>query len=114
MEPGDVFFQNKFNVHGSVPNVSEDDVRISFDLRYQPIGQATGIHVGPPTVQPIDVSDEPLTWPGFVARSRANPDLELRDNEEWGRMWAETRQEIIAAHAMAKTNRWDPFDPNCA
>ena len=114
MKPGDVYFQNKFTVHGSVSNSSKDDVRISFDLRYQPIGQPTGVPVGPPTPKPVDVSQEPLKWPGFVARSLKNPESVLTDNEEWGRIWAKTREDIISMRAHVKTNRWDPFDPDCA
>jgi hypothetical protein len=114
MNRGDVLFQSKFNVHGSLPNVTEDDVRISFDLRYQPVGQPTGIHFGPKSSRPIDPADEPLTWPGFVARSRAHPELELKDSGEWGRMWAEARASIIAMNAEHNILRWDPFDPRCS
>jgi hypothetical protein len=113
MKPGDVFFQHKHNIHGSLSNVSEEDVRISFDLRYQPVGQNTGVHLGPFTSSPRDVSTEPLTWPGFIARSKSNPSAELRDNEEWGRLWAETRSKIIEMNAVGKLLRWDPFDPRC-
>ena len=41
MDPGDVLFFHKLTLHSSLPNLS-DEVRISFDLRYNPIGQPTG------------------------------------------------------------------------
>ena len=53
---GDVLFMHRQTCHSSLPNVSEQ-VRISFDLRYNPTGQPTG---------------RPL-FPGFVARSRKDP-----------------------------------------
>ena len=70
MDPGDVLFFHKLTLHSSLPNLS-DEVRISFDLRYNPIGQPTGRDA----------------FPGFVARSRRAPESELRDPEEWSRSW---------------------------
>ena len=84
---GDVIFLNKELVHGSLSNVS-DRIRWSFDLRFNPIGQNTGREV----------------FPGFVARSRANPESQLRDPEEWRRMWLDCRSR------MAKINRADTDD----
>ncbi len=65
MKRGDVLFLTKYTLHGSLPNTS-DEVRWSFDRRCNPIGQPTGREA----------------FPGFVARSRANPDSELHDPEE--------------------------------
>ena len=68
MKPGDVLFMTKYTQHGSLENVS-DTIRWSFDLRYNPVGQATG-----------------RAWfPGFIARSRSNPDSELHDPDTVGR-----------------------------
>ncbi len=58
---GGVLF-HKMNLHRALPNRSSG-LRWSMDLRYQPTGQPTG--------RPA--------FPGFVARSRANPDSELKD-----------------------------------
>ena len=67
LDRGSVLFLHKRTVHSSLPNVSEE-VRWSFDLRYNPTGEPTGRHL----------------FPGFVARSRANPETELRDPERFG------------------------------
>jgi hypothetical protein len=55
-----------------------DDIRWSFDLRYQPIGQPTG--------RPA--------FPGFVARSRRYPESELRDWREWRQLWLDARARL--------------------
>ncbi|MDP6699817.1 MAG: phytanoyl-CoA dioxygenase family protein, partial [Candidatus Latescibacteria bacterium] len=62
MKRGDVLFMHRRTCHSSLPNISTE-VRISFDLRYNPSGQPTG---------------RPL-FPGFGARSRKDPWRELRD-----------------------------------
>lgn len=66
MSTGDVLFMHRLTKQGSLPNRS-DDIRWSFDLRYQPIGLPTG---------------RPL-FPGFVARSRQHPEQETTDWREW-------------------------------
>ncbi len=96
MKAGDVLFLDKLTVHGAMPNVS-DDLRWSFDLRYNPTGQDTG-----------------RPWfPGFVARSRANPDSKLKDAVVWAEMWREARSQLARMEAP-RFNRWDPNDPMCA
>lgn len=96
MKAGDVLFLDKLTIHGALPNVS-DDLRWSFDLRYNPIGQDTG-----------------RRWfPGYVARSRANPESELRDPEAWAEMWREARSRLTRME-NPRFNRWDPNDPMCA
>ena len=71
---GDVIFVHRQTVHGSYSNTSEE-VRFSFDLRYNPSDQPTGR----------------IAFPGFVARSRKNPQSELRDPAEWHRLWSQAR-----------------------
>lgn len=96
MKRGDVLFMHRRTCHSSLPNHS-DDVRISYDLRYNPTGQATGREV----------------FPGFTARSRANPASELRDADAWARSWYETREQI-AGFELPVHHRWNSDDPVCA
>lgn len=82
--------------HGSLSNQS-DGYRWSFDLRYNVTGQPTGRS----------------HFPDFVARSRANPGLELKDWREWKRMWEDTRDRLAVAPFIAQ-HRWDASGPYCA
>jgi ectoine hydroxylase-related dioxygenase (phytanoyl-CoA dioxygenase family) len=97
MKPGSVLLMHPRTVHSSLANSTADEVRISMDLRYQPVGQPTG---------------RPM-FPDFVARSRSNPESELRDPEKWARMWLEARARL-AEDTPAAFNRWDPNSPVCA
>ena len=96
MAPGDaMFFFSKLK-HASLPNIS-DEIRWSFDLRFNPIGQPTG-----------------RPWfPGFVARSRVRPESELRDHEGWAQLWVEARS-TLARGEIPDFNRWSKGDPRCA
>ncbi len=76
---GGIVLFHKFNIHCALPNRS-DKMRWSVDLRYHPTGQATG--------RPA--------FPGFVARSRAHPESELRDPVKWARSWQEARARIVS------------------
>lgn len=96
MAPGDVLFLHRRTCHSSLPNVS-NEVRISFDIRYNPTGQATGRDV----------------FPGFVARSRSNPESELRDPEAWAQSWYDTRARL-AVKNIEHYNRWQENDGVCA
>ena len=73
MRPGSVLLMTQRTIHSSLDNVTHDQVRISMDLRYQPIGQPTGR----PAFAPA----------GFVARSRAHPDRALSDPAVWADRW---------------------------
>ena len=97
MKRGDVLFLTKLTMHASLSNMS-DDIRWSYDLRYNPIGQPTGRGV----------------FPGFVARSKAHPETELRDAAEWERIWLQCRAELAAANADRVFNRWNADSPVCA
>ena len=81
---------------GSLANNS-DDVRWSFDLRYNPIGQPTGRDL----------------FPGFVARSRANPESVLRDPATWEKLWRDTRDRL-AQEEHTPFNRWSADAAVCA
>lgn len=87
MDKGDVLFFHKETPHRSTPNLT-DTVRWSLDLRYQKTGTPTG--------RPFQ--------PAVVARSRANPDSELRDWAEWDRLWAAS--EAKAATGKPRNHRW--------
>ena len=93
---GDALFLHKLTVHASHSNHS-DNVRWSFDLRYNPIGQPTGRGA----------------FPGFVARSRGNPGSELRDAAQWARLWRDARQQL-ATQGMGAFNRWSAENAACA
>lgn len=96
MKRGDVLFMHRLTMHSSLPNKS-DEIRWSFDLRYNPVGQATGRGA----------------FPGFVARSKAHPETELRDPEAWRQMWLDTRHRM--AHSENRPfNRWRKDHPMCA
>ena len=60
------------------------------DLRYNPIGQSTGR----------------TAFPGFVARSRSNPDSELHDPFVWNQSWLDARS-ALAKEEEPPFNRWD-------
>lgn len=96
MHKGDAVFFHRKTMHSSGPNVS-NDWRWSFDLRYNPIGMPTG-----------------RSWfPGFVARSRANPETELTDAAQWKEMWLDARDRLLASQ-MPEFLRWQKDDPRCA
>lgn len=97
MDPGDMLFIHKLTLHNSLPNRSEE-IRISFDLRYNPIGQPTGRDV----------------FPGFVARSRRAPETELHDADEWARLWVAARHELADLGEDRPFNRWSADAPVCA
>jgi phytanoyl-CoA hydroxylase len=93
---GSALFLTKLTAHFSHSNHSEH-VRFSFDLRYNPIGQPTGR----------------AAFPGFVARSRANPASELRDAAVWDQLWHDARN-ALATQGMGRFNRWSAENPVCA
>ncbi len=96
MDPGDVLFMQRTTQHRGLPNRS-DGIRWSFDLRYQPTGQPTG-----------------RPWyPGFVARSRAQPDHELTDADRWAALWEAARRELVRT-GNVDFDRWKEGDPLCA
>lgn len=97
MKAGSVLLMHPKTVHSSLGNTTTDQIRISMDLRYQPIGEPTG---------------RPM-FPAFIGRSRANPDLEVRDHESWSQMWLTARTQL-AHNEPGAFNRWDPNSPLCA
>jgi phytanoyl-CoA hydroxylase len=97
MPAGSALFMHQKTVHSSLDNVTPDQVRLSFDLRYQPTGQPTG--------RP--------SFPGFVARSAADPASELRDPAAWAKLWLDARKRL-AEDEGPRLSRWDGNSPVCA
>ena len=82
---------HKHTRHGSLHNDSSQ-VRWSFDLRYQPIGQPTGRAV----------------FPGFVARSAAHPEQVITEPAEWAWLWQQAKDRIVTGEVEMRFNaRWD-------
>jgi ectoine hydroxylase-related dioxygenase (phytanoyl-CoA dioxygenase family) len=91
VKAGGMVLLNKLTEHGSLDN-NTDDIRWSFDLRYQPIGQPTGRSI----------------FPGFVTRSAQHPELAVTDPAEWAQLWWDARDQIASGHdPMVFNNRWD-------
>ncbi len=98
MEPGSVLLMTQRTIHSSLDNVTDGEVRISMDLRYQPTGQPTGR----PAFAPA----------GFVARSAADPDSALHDPAIWAQNWHTVREQL--AEDSQAFNRWKAGEPGCA
>lgn len=96
MKRGSVLLMHRRTQHSSLANVS-DDIRWSFDLRYQPIGQPTG---------------RPM-FPGFVARSRRDPASVLADHSVWAGLWREARARL-AQGETPDFSRWTGNEAVCA
>ncbi|NNF63216.1 MAG: phytanoyl-CoA dioxygenase [Acidimicrobiia bacterium] len=97
---GGIVLLHKLTEHAS-PDNTTDDIRWSFDLRYQPIGQPTGRDV----------------FPGFVARSMADPDSVLSDHQQWAQLWWDARDRIASGEVdMRFGGRWNhnSTQPVCA
>lgn len=88
---GAVLF-HKMNVHQALPNLS-DGLRWIMDLRYHPIGQSTG--------RPA--------FPGFVARSRTDPQTEQTEPSAWAESRDEARNGIVSGDfkgRLFEDTRW--------
>jgi phytanoyl-CoA hydroxylase len=97
MLPGSVLVMHQRTIHSSLDNTTDHAVRVSFDLRYQPIGEPTG---------------RPM-FPGFIARSRIHPESVLRDPFAWAQRWYEARAHL-AERENPTFNRWRADAPICA
>ncbi len=93
---GGVLLMHRLTMHASLANKS-NDIRWSFDLRYQPTGQPTG--------RPA--------FPGFVARSPSNPASETTDWCDWAQLWYEARARL-SHNAPPQFNRWAKDAAACA
>jgi ectoine hydroxylase-related dioxygenase (phytanoyl-CoA dioxygenase family) len=86
MKAGDVHFHHQLLQHSALPNLS-NQLRFSFDLRYQPTEEALGQSLGVP---------ERTLVPGFVARSRLHPERELTDWRQWVDYQEDMRRQFMA------------------
>jgi ectoine hydroxylase-related dioxygenase (phytanoyl-CoA dioxygenase family) len=82
--------------HASLTNTT-DGFRWSFDIRFSVTGQPTG-------------RDH---FPNYIARSRANPDKELRDWRACKAQWQDARARL-AASPHIDIHRWSSDAPYCA
>jgi hypothetical protein len=98
MSPGSVLLMTQRTIHSSLENTTADEVRISMDLRYQPIGQPTG--------------RPPFAPAGFNARSADHPETVLRDPVVWARRWHELRARLADDNPIF--NRWRSDGEACA
>ncbi len=94
---GSVIVFSRHLMHGAMPNLG-NGVRLSLDLRYQPVDQPCGRGY----------------LPGFIARSRSNPSSELRDHRVWRRRWQEAHERLVANPPESTGLRWDINHPLCA
>lgn len=97
MEPGSVLMMTQRTIHSSLDNETENEVRLSLDLRYQRIGVPTG--------RPA--------FPGFVARSKAHPESIVTDPTAWASLWLNARAHL-AALENPSFNRWKAGMSVCA
>ena len=96
-EPGDIVIMDGKLFHKSTRNRTENSYRLAFNMRYAPIGYPCGR----------------CFLPGFVGRSRKEPDTELHDAELWRACWDQAldflyRYEVPAPHielTVAQVNR---------
>ena len=96
VKSGGVVIFHPLTPHASLTNTT-DGFRWSFDLRFNTTGHPTGRS----------------HFPEFIARSRTNPAIELRDWQEWRRMWDDARGRL-AVQPHIDIHRWSGDSPVCA
>ncbi len=96
VKSGGVVIFHPLTPHSSLANRTRD-FRWSFDIRYNKTGEPTGRS----------------HFPEFIARSRANPETELKDWRVWKSMWEEARA-ALADQAHIDIHRWKADSPACA
>ncbi|MDJ0956742.1 MAG: phytanoyl-CoA dioxygenase family protein [Arenicellales bacterium] len=89
---GGVVLLNRYTQHAAFPNKT-DQIRWSFDLRYNPAGQPSG--------RPA--------FPSFVARSIDDPKSLIRDAAQWTSLWQEAHRRILSGQyegPIFNADRW--------
>ena len=93
---GSVILLHPLTAHSSLANQS-DRFRWSFDIRFNRTGQPTGRS----------------HFPDFVARSKANPQDELKDWQTWQQLWFDARAHLTT-QPHTPIHRWTADAPFCA
>lgn len=89
---GGVVLLHRRTEHASLDNTT-NQIRWSFDLRYQPPGEPTG--------RPY--------FPGFLARSTKRPDEVVTDHVEWAALWYQARDRLASGEThLALADLWGP------
>ncbi len=96
VKAGGVVLFHPLTPHASLVNQT-NRFRWSFDIRYNATGEPTGRS----------------HFPDFVARSRAQPETELRDWRKWKAMWEKARAKL-SGEAHIPIHRWTSDAPFCA
>jgi len=96
VKSGGVVLFHPLTVHGSLENTT-NDIRWSFDLRYNVTGDPTG---------------RPM-FPEFVARSVSAPESVLTDSEQWRQRWQAAKSRLCK-HDSVQIHRWDGKSVVCA
>lgn len=96
VKSGGVVLFHPLAPHSSLINKT-DGFRWSFDIRFNKTGEPTGRS----------------HFPDFIARSKSNPSLEMRDWRLWKRNW-ELARERLAVSPHIDIHRWQSDAPFCA
>ena len=106
-EIGDVLFFHCLTIHGALPNVTPDRLRVSLDNRYQPLGAPATDHMLDPHLS----GHRPLSWEQVYAGWSGSEDLRY--------YWQEHDFEVIAkdtsfqekgfAEAVQRARNGDPL-----
>lgn len=98
IDPGSVLFLDRRTVHRSRTNSTEDEVRVSFDCRFQPPGQPTG--------RPA--------LPGFLVAGGDGAAGVVTEAETWIRRWEEERSRLLRNPERPAGHRWSGGEEICA
>lgn len=96
VKAGGIVLFHPLTPHASLEN-NTDKFRWSFDIRFNKTGQPTGRS----------------HFPSFVAKSEAQPHLELRDWQVWRQLWEDARTELSGGPHI-DIHRWRSDAPACA
>ncbi len=95
IKKGGIIMFHQLTEHAAINNKT-NQIRWSFDLRWNPTGQPSG--------RPA--------FPSFVARSRSAPETELRDADQWAQIWADAKERIVSGRyndQIFNAERWEKY-----
>ncbi len=87
---GSILLLHRRLIHRALDNVTENEVRLSFDLRFQPVGQPTGREL----------------CPGSVARSAGHPEAVLTSFDAWRDVWLDAARLVLQGVDSNDLFRW--------